>query len=949
MADRSIRVIIGANVTGLVNGLRTAEGAARDFGTRTQNAIQRNQQSITQLSNTIGIMGLALTGIAGLSIKSFADFDQAMSNVKATGDDAAGSIEELRAAALQAGRDTAYSAKEAAKGVEELMKAGVSAADVLGGGLSGSLDLAAAGEISVKEAAETAAMAMSQFNLAGSEVGHVADLLAAGASKAQGGVHDLGYALKMSGLVANSAGLSIEETTAGLTAFANAGLIGSDAGTSFKSMLQRLTPQSAEAQRRMDELGISAYDSQGQFIGLARFAGNLQQSLKDLTPEQRNSAMATIFGSDAVRAANVLYDEGEQGIRGWISAVDDQGFAADTAATRLDNLNGDLKILQGSFQTMLIGLGEGANGPLRELVQNVTEAVNTFSEFPAVVQNSTLALVGGGGLVLLGLAGMGKLMVGISNVRNALELMGVTARTASLAVAGVGAAVALGAIAFASWAKNAAEARARTKAYAETLDEMGNTTDKTIESITTTLSELKFDKTLMDRLVGNDPGAMADWADELGIATEDIVGYILGQEDAIERVTAALDGYRKSSMAPGGSVDNYKIKQFSDALDDQAGSLSEAEKAAARKAQADEDLGLAEKDLTGEVDATTMAVEEQTTAVEELWDAHMTLAGNVLSVREAQRGLEDAFVGVNESIEAQISDLAAHYVAQGMSEDGARARAEAEVAVASKLDITTEAGRRNQAALDDIAESGLGLVDSMRAAGESETAITAAAEGARAKFVQQAIALGMSADEANALADEVGLATDAIKAIPTSNTVNLTITTSGYEKLTAVQAQLRAVTGDHSVRVAVGAGGQGGLTFADGGFAKAYADGGIENHTAQIAPAGSYRLWAESETGGEAYIPLALSKRAKSLEIWAQTGKHLGVTGYADGGVAYRYPTSPGSSTSVAAPAVSVTSGPVYVQNPWTGEYLLARAADVAGAAIEQDKQARGAYRGMRG
>lgn len=102
----------------------------------------------------------------------------------------------------------------------------------------------------VAEASETAATAMTMFKLSGKDVPHIADLLAAGAGKAQGSVRDLGMALKQAGLVASD-GLSIQETTGGLAAFVSAGRIGSDAGTSFKSMLQRLTPQSKEAEKAM--------------------------------------------------------------------------------------------------------------------------------------------------------------------------------------------------------------------------------------------------------------------------------------------------------------------------------------------------------------------------------------------------------------------------------------------------------------------------------------------------------------------------------------------------------------------------------------------------------------------------------------------------------------------------------------------------------------------------
>ena len=397
MTERAVVLRLRAEISDFKKKMAEAAKATEDATKSLDGYVKRNSASIDDVSNKLGLVGAAMVGVAAIAVKKFADFDQAMSNVKATGDDARDSIDALRQAAIDAGAKTVFSATESAEAIENLAKAGVSAADILGGGLAGSLDLAAAGSIDVATAADIAATAMTQFKLKGTDVTHISDLLAAGAGKAQGGVEDLGMALKQSGLVASQTGLSIEETTGGLAAFASAGLLGSDAGTSFKSMLQRLTPQSKEAQKAMDELGISAYDGQGQFIGLAKFAGNLQSALKDLTPEQRNSTLATIFGSDAVRAASVLYEDGAAGIQKWIDAVDDQGYAAEVAATRLDNLRGDWEQFSGSLDTAFINLGEGADGPLRGLVQHATDIVNAFSELPDSAQNATLAIVGGGG------------------------------------------------------------------------------------------------------------------------------------------------------------------------------------------------------------------------------------------------------------------------------------------------------------------------------------------------------------------------------------------------------------------------------------------------------------------------------------------------------------------------------------------------------------------------
>src|SRR5699024_2639460 len=215
-------------------------------------------------------------------------------------------------------------------------------ADILGGGLDGALDLAAAGQLGVADAAEIAASAMTQFGLSGGDVSHIADLLAAGAGKAQGGVQDLGAALNQSGLVAAQMGLSLEETVGTLTAFASAGLVGSDAGTSFRAMLLRLANPTGKSAKLMDEVGISVNNAQGEFIGMEPLAGVLQDRLGGLSQEQRNPALATIFGQDAIRPSGILYEQGAEGVAQWTSAVDDQGYAAAVAAARLDILKGDL-------------------------------------------------------------------------------------------------------------------------------------------------------------------------------------------------------------------------------------------------------------------------------------------------------------------------------------------------------------------------------------------------------------------------------------------------------------------------------------------------------------------------------------------------------------------------------------------------------------------------------
>lgn len=221
MADRVVKVTLSAQVAEYQKGMLAAARATREVGTEGEKLAQ-TRQAMETLGRTGVVAGGLLAAGIGVAINAYAQFDQAMSYVVATGADAAASQDALREAALEAGASTVFSATEAAGAIENLAKAGISSADILGGALKGSLDLAAAGGLGVAEAAGIAATTMQQFGLAGEDASHVADLLAAGAGKAMGDVSDMAEALKQSGLVANQFGLSVEETTGTLSAFAQA-------------------------------------------------------------------------------------------------------------------------------------------------------------------------------------------------------------------------------------------------------------------------------------------------------------------------------------------------------------------------------------------------------------------------------------------------------------------------------------------------------------------------------------------------------------------------------------------------------------------------------------------------------------------------------------------------------------------------------------------------------
>ena len=306
-------------------GRDIADGA-KQAGSSLGSALGSGAQTVLgDLGRVAGVAAIGVAGIGAAAVRASTEFNAAMSGVSAVAGASAADMEILREAALKAGADTVFSATEAAAAQGELVKAGVSVSEVLGGALAGSLGLAAAGQLELKDAAEISAQAMNIFGLAGSDVTHIADVLAAGANKSAADVKQLGDALRQGGLVASQLGIGLEDTIGTLSLFADNALIGSDAGTSFKTMLQRFNPASKEAAGEMTKLGLSFYDAEGNFVGLEEAAQRLQDAMSGLTQEQRNASMNQIFGADAIRAANILYEAGADGIREYTDAVNDQG------------------------------------------------------------------------------------------------------------------------------------------------------------------------------------------------------------------------------------------------------------------------------------------------------------------------------------------------------------------------------------------------------------------------------------------------------------------------------------------------------------------------------------------------------------------------------------------------------------------------------------------------
>lgn len=349
--------------------------------------------------------GLAAGGLAA-SITAAAGFEEKLSEVKAVSGATAAEMSNLSGLALQLGKDTSFSASEAAAGISELVKGGLSIPDIMNGAAQSTLNLAAAGGISLPDAATIAANALAQFNLKGSDMAHVADLIAGAANASALDVSDFKMSLSAAGAVAATVGFSFDDLAQGIAIMGKAGIVGSDAGTSLKTMMLNLQPTTKEQIGLMTQLGIVTedggnkfFDAHGKVKSMADVAGVLQTATKGMTEQQKLSTLQTLFGSDAIRAAAVLAKEGAGGFNEMAGAMS-KVSAASVGAEKLNNLKGSIDQLKGSLETAGITFGMAFLPLLKSATDAGTSIVNKLIPVLEVMGPKIVGAVQAGGAAI---------------------------------------------------------------------------------------------------------------------------------------------------------------------------------------------------------------------------------------------------------------------------------------------------------------------------------------------------------------------------------------------------------------------------------------------------------------------------------------------------------------------------------------------------------------------
>lgn len=369
MNAAELKVKVGADVGEAESGLDRIDSKVNSF------AGNVGRMGVLAAAGFVAV-GAAVTAGLASSVTAAADFEQVMSLVGAVTGEAGESLNRLSELALEMGANTSFSATQAAQAMSELAKGGVSTADIMGGALEASLNLAAAGAIGLADSATIMADALSIFGLSGKDATLVADTFTRAANVSSIGVDDIAQSMKYVGPVAAAMGVDIQTATGMIAMLGAQGIKGSEAGTGLRTMLLSLASPSKDAAALMQELGINVFDAQGKMLPMADVAGILQDKLRGMTEQQRIATLETMFGKEGLSSALAVYNAGAEGIDSWTGKMKEGNSAQQVAAQMTNNLKGAWDGFTGSVETLQIRIGMALIPVLMSFLGIATQLAN---------------------------------------------------------------------------------------------------------------------------------------------------------------------------------------------------------------------------------------------------------------------------------------------------------------------------------------------------------------------------------------------------------------------------------------------------------------------------------------------------------------------------------------------------------------------------------------------
>ena len=390
----SIAAKMTLDISNFTSQLNLAQNQAQRLAVETSKSFQIGS-ALTGMGKVLSTaVTLPLLGIAATSIKVGNEFQAQMSRVQAIAGATGGELDKMKAQAIELGAKTAFSAKEAAQGMENLASAGFQVNEIMDA-MPGVLDLAAVSGGDVAASSEAMASSLRAFGLEAGQAGHVADVFARAAADTNAETVDMAEAMKYVAPVAHSMGLSLEETAASIGIMADAGIKGSQAGTTLRGALSRIAKPTKAMVKSMDQLGVSFYDANGKMIPLREQIAQLKTATAGLTQEERNRHLVTLYGQNSLSGMLALLDAGPEKLDKMTNAlINSDGAAREMAETMQDNLASKIEQMGGAFESAAIVIQQILEPALTKVVGGITKLIEAFLNMSPVGQKMVVIFAG---------------------------------------------------------------------------------------------------------------------------------------------------------------------------------------------------------------------------------------------------------------------------------------------------------------------------------------------------------------------------------------------------------------------------------------------------------------------------------------------------------------------------------------------------------------------------
>lgn len=430
MDSFSVVAVISANISKYQNALKQVYGETnklKDLTTMNSQVMGASMQSVGK-ALTVGVTA-PLVGIGIKSVKTASEFEAAMSQVKAISGATGGDFKKLEDIAKKMGATTKFTAIDSAEALKYMGMAGWKT-DQMIAGLPPIMNLAAASGENLGTVSDIVTDSLTAFGLKATDAARFSDVLAAAATNSNTNVGLMGETFKYAAPVAGALGYSIEDTAVAVGLMANAGIKGSQAGTSLRSAFTRLVKPTKEVNKGLELIGLSADDFRGK--SLHETIDILRDSFKGLDGSQQAEIASMIFGQRAMSGMLGIINASEEDYNKLTTAIQNSSGSADEMAKIMnDNLQGDLVLLKSAVEGAAIAIGERLRPFIRDVVQKIKEWVDWFNQLDPATQDMIVKIgifAAAIGPVVFVLGGFLKHLTDIfdfiGNLKGGLEILG---------------------------------------------------------------------------------------------------------------------------------------------------------------------------------------------------------------------------------------------------------------------------------------------------------------------------------------------------------------------------------------------------------------------------------------------------------------------------------------------------------------------------------------------